>query len=54
MNKGHLIPPELLEEAGELIEYYDVWLEKFEMQRASEAKFSHVYKAYWNDFYQNS
>ncbi len=36
LHKGHLIPPELLEEAGKLIEHYDVWLEKFEMQRASE------------------
>lgn len=31
--KGHLIPPELLEDAGKLIEHYDVWLEKFEKQR---------------------
>jgi len=36
LNKGHLIPPELLEDAGKLIEHYDVWLEKFEKQRASE------------------
>jgi len=36
LNKGHLIPPELLEDAGKLIEHYDVWLEKFEKQRSSE------------------
>lgn len=37
LTKGHLIPPELLEDAGKLIEHYDVWLEKFEKQRlASE------------------
>ena len=36
LNKGHLIPPELLEDAGKLIEHYDVWLEKFEKQRLSE------------------
>jgi hypothetical protein len=35
--KGHLIPPELREDAGSLIEHYDVWLEKFEKQRLSES-----------------
>ena len=34
--KGHLIPPNLREDAGRLIEHYDVWLEKFEKQRLSE------------------
>ena len=36
LSKGHLIPPELLEDAGKLIEHYDVWLEKFDSQRVSE------------------
>ena len=36
LQKGHLIPPELLEDAGKLIEHYDVWLEKFEKQRMTE------------------
>ncbi len=36
LSKGHLIPPEILEDAGKLIEHYDVWLEKFEKQRLSE------------------
>lgn len=37
LTRGHLIPPELREDAGRLIEHYDVWLEKFEKQRlASE------------------
>lgn len=36
LTKGHLIPPELLEDAGKLIEHYDVWLEKFEKQRKAE------------------
>jgi hypothetical protein len=36
LNKGHLIPPELLDDAGRLIEHYDVWLEKFESKRSSE------------------
>lgn len=33
LTKGHLIPPELFEDAGKLIEHYDVWLELFEKQR---------------------
>jgi hypothetical protein len=36
LEKSHLIPPELLNDAGKLIEHYDVWLEKFEKQRLSE------------------
>lgn len=36
LSKGHLIPPELLKDAGKLIEHYDVWLEKFDTQRLSE------------------
>ncbi len=37
LENGHLIPPELLEDAGKLVEHYDLWLEKFEKQRQSEA-----------------
>lgn len=37
LEKGHLIPPELLGDAGRLVEHYDVWLEKFEKQRESES-----------------
>jgi hypothetical protein len=36
LTKGHLIPPELLEDAGKLIEHYDVWLELFEKQRGAK------------------
>ena len=36
LSKGHLIPPDLLDDAGLLIEHYDVWLEKFEKQRMSD------------------
>ncbi len=36
LRRGHLIPPELLEDAGKLVEHYDVWLEKFEKQRLAE------------------
>lgn len=36
LTRGHLIPPDLREDAGKLIEHYDVWLEKFEKQRLSE------------------
>jgi hypothetical protein len=31
--KGHLIPLELVKDAGDLIVHYDVWLEIFEKQR---------------------
>lgn len=31
--KGHLIPPDLLEDAGKLIEHYDRWLEEFDKVR---------------------
>lgn len=37
LQRAHLIPPDLLEEAGLLVEHYDVWLEKFDQQRASES-----------------
>ena len=37
LSKGHLIPPELLDHAGRLVEHYDVWLEKFEKQRNTES-----------------
>jgi hypothetical protein len=33
LEKGHLIPPELLNDAGDLIEHYDFWLELFEKER---------------------
>ncbi len=33
LQKGHLIPPELMDCASKLIEHYDVWLEKFERER---------------------
>jgi hypothetical protein len=36
LDKGHLIPPDLLDDAGKLVEHYDVWLEKFEEQRSIE------------------
>lgn len=34
--KSYLIPPELIEDADELIEHYDVWLEEFYKQRDTE------------------
>ena len=36
LNKGHLIPPELMDCASKLIEHYDVWLEKFKRERLSQ------------------
>ncbi len=34
--KGHLIPPDLLDDADKLIEHYDVWLEVFERHRGGK------------------
>ena len=36
LNKGHLIPPNLLNDAGLLVEHYDRWLEEFEKKRLAE------------------
>ena len=36
LKKGHLIPPDLLEHAGKLIEHYDRWLEEFERIRGGQ------------------
>lgn len=36
LTKGHLVPPELLDDAGKLVEHYDVWLEVFERQRGGK------------------
>lgn len=36
LEKGHLIPPELLPEASKLIEHYDRWLEKYDENRKKE------------------
>ena len=36
LTKGYLIPPELLNDAGMLVEHYDRWLEEFEKKRSSE------------------
>ena len=36
LTNAHLIPPELFNDAGRLVEHYDVWLEEFENRRNSE------------------
>jgi hypothetical protein len=36
LTRAQLIPPDLLEDAGKLIEHYDRWLEEFERVRESE------------------
>ncbi len=36
LEKAHLIPVELLEDASKLIEHYDVWLEEFNKHRNQE------------------
>ncbi|MEA2664343.1 MAG: hypothetical protein QOI11_1287, partial [Candidatus Eremiobacteraeota bacterium] len=33
LTKGHLISPDLLEDAGRLVEHYDRWLEEFDKLR---------------------
>jgi hypothetical protein len=33
LSKGHLIPPELMKDANDLVEHYDAWLEEFERVR---------------------
>lgn len=34
--KGHLIPPDLRDDAARLIEHYDYWIEKYEHARATQ------------------
>ena len=36
LTKGHLVPPDLLEHAGELIDHYDMWLEEFDKVRVKK------------------
>ena len=38
LSKGHLIPPQLMEDAGKLVEHYDAWLEAFEAIRGDPSK----------------
>lgn len=38
LTKGHLIPPDLMKDAGLLIEHYDAWLEIFESIRNDPEK----------------
>jgi hypothetical protein len=37
LNKGHLIPPHLIEHATKLIVHYDVWMEAFDRVRNSQS-----------------
>jgi hypothetical protein len=37
LGKAHLIPPDLLDDAGRLVEHYDRWLEKFEELRGEKS-----------------
>lgn len=36
LQKGSLIPPELLEDAGKLVQHYDRWLEEYERVRGGD------------------
>lgn len=37
LSKGHLIPPHLMEDAFQLVEHYDAWLEAFDRVRGESA-----------------
>jgi hypothetical protein len=37
LEKGHLMPPNLLRDAGKLVEHYDYWLEMYERKRLAES-----------------
>jgi hypothetical protein len=37
LRNGHLIPPELLDDAVRLVEHYDRWLEEFDSKRSEES-----------------
>ena len=37
LEKGHLIPPYLMDDAVQLVEHYDAWLEKYEAVRGDAA-----------------
>lgn len=37
LDKVHLIPPDLRDDASKLVEHYDVWLEKFEEIRVADS-----------------
>jgi hypothetical protein len=41
LTKGHLIPPHLMEDASQLIEHYDAWLEAFERIRSEDSEEQH-------------
>jgi hypothetical protein len=36
LSNGHLIPPDLLEDAGRLVEHYDRWFEEYEKVRGGQ------------------
>ncbi|WP_310467476.1 hypothetical protein [Sphingomonas sp.] len=36
--KGHLLPPELFEDAEKLVEHFDAWLEEYERVRVSKSE----------------
>jgi len=50
LTKGHLIPPGLYGHAGELIDHYDRWLEKFDMVRVKKESGEDVTFVFTYDF----
>jgi hypothetical protein len=37
LTKGHLLPPDLMDDAARLVEHYDRWLEEFDAKRTTES-----------------
>lgn len=54
LTKGHLIPSDLLEHAGKLIDHYDNWLEEFDRVRIKKESGENVAFFFTYDFPRDS
>ena len=54
LTKGHLIPPDLFEHAGKLIDHYDNWLEEFDRIRVKKESGENVTFVFTYDFPRDS
>jgi hypothetical protein len=54
LGKGHLVPQDLLNDAGRLVEHYDRWLEEFEIQRVGANPNTEVAFIFTGDFPRES
>ena len=54
LTKGQLIPSNLLDDAGKLIDHYDKWLEEFDSVKARRASGENVSFVFTYDFPRNS